>query len=870
MTEGARADVGAARERTDAPLAIAQSAIAAGDYSGAIAQLTLVVADGAIDSPEQRALGWQLGIAWLLQGEVDQAQAVWWGLLSRGEAEQLEAWGQELAQALAHTVQQIQATLSGHPPTALERLAQVWVELAPEESAALVLLGHQLLRRGDDAGAIAHWQAALEVDFPGSPDWIAAQTALAHAHQSLRNWDDAIAHYQRLLHEIDLLDEIDKTPTANLHHRLGQCYTQQQQWQAAADCYHRAIALDPQWAAAWGDRGGVLLQLGDVAGAIAHWQHALTLHPDYAAAWQAESPATALVKALVAPTSPAQPAVAAGCCAQQMGQWFDAIALFHHALTSDAQNADCHLYLSQCWAALGQPQRGIEMAQRGAAIAPQHLTLHLELAQQLTQVGDLEAALAALQPLQQQQPDHPQLLLILGQIWQRQGQWVQARETYDQYLTRFPVAVEGWLNRAIAQLHLGETEGAIASLRQVYALDSNLAPTVAEQLALAKQQGIITDFSPYQPVMPVDTPQGAIASPVTRHPVHPPQAVTLTPPLTLDAELHPSFRFAEQMPLPGSFVTTLPHGRVWIDPDQSSTAILTAENQLVADLSPQFPIFSPDIVKPPEQHWLFQTQAMPPVEQYDETIAVLGGLSSEVYFHWMLDCLPRLELLHQAGIDLAEVDRFWVSDRQPYQRELLQLVGIPLEKVLAPRRHSHVQAARLIVPSFPGTVAWMPSWVCDWLKRLVLPTGSAAQPLTRLYISRHAATTRRVLNEPALLEMLAEFGFVAVSLESRSVREQAALFSNAEVIVAPHGSGLTNLAFCQPGTQVVELFSPSFVYPCYWVLSNLVGASYAYGLGLQPEGAALHRLLSPYPRLDDIYVDVEQVRSLLLHGGLTA
>ncbi len=868
MTEGARSDVGsdvgsdidAARERNLAALAIAQTAIAAGDCAGAIAQLTPLVSDCAVDRPEPRALGWQLGIAWLLQGEVDQAQSVWWEVLSQGDAAQLEAWGQELAQALAHTAQQIQASPGVHHPAALERLAQAWIELAPEESAALVLLGHQLLRRGDDVGAIAHWHAALEIAPTGTLDWVAAQTALAHAHQSVGNWDEAIAHYRRLLEE---------TPTADLHHRLGQCYTQQQHWQAAADCYHRAIALAPQWAAAWGDRGGVLLQLGEVTGAIAHWQHALTLHPDYAAAWQAESLATTLVQALVAPTSPAQPAIAAGCCAQRMGQWFDAIALFHQALTSDAQNADCYLYLSQCWVALGQPQRGIELAQRGVAIAPHHLALHLELAQQLTQVGALDAALAALQPVEQQQPDHPQLLLVLGQLWQRQWQWAQAREMYDRYLTRYPVAVEGWLNRAIAQLHLGETEGAIASLRQVYALDSNLAPTVAEQLTTAQQQGVITDLTPYQPIMPGATPDGAIASPVTRHSVHSSQSILLTPPLTLDAELHPSFRFAEQMPLPGSFVTTLPHGRVWIDPDQSSTAILTAENQLVADLSPQFPILSPDVAILPEQHWLFQTQAMPPVEPYDETIAVLGGLSNEVYFHWMLDCLPRLELLHQAGIDLAEVDRFWVSDRQPYQRELLQLVGIPSEKVLTPRRHSHVQAARLIVPSFPGTVAWMPSWVCDWLKQLVLPTGSAAQPLTRLYISRNTATARRVLNEPALLEMLAEFGFVAVSLESRSVREQAALFANAEVIVAPHGSGLTNLAFCQPGTQVVELFSPSFVYPCYWVLSNLVGARYAYGLGLQPEGAALHRLLSPYPRLDDIYVDIDQVRSLLMHGGLT-
>ena len=69
-----------------------------------------------------------------------------------------------------------------------------------------------------------------------------------------------------------------------------------------------------------------------------------------------------------------------------------------------------------------------------------------------------------------------------------------------------------------------------------------------------------------------------------------------------------------------------------------------------------------------------------------------------------------------------------------------------------------------------------------------------------------------------------------------SVAEQASVFASSEVIVAPHGSGLTNLLFCRPGSKVIELFSHTYVNPCYWVLSNSVGLDYycLLGTGLRP------------------------------------
>jgi capsular polysaccharide biosynthesis protein len=43
------------------------------------------------------------------------------------------------------------------------------------------------------------------------------------------------------------------------------------------------------------------------------------------------------------------------------------------------------------------------------------------------------------------------------------------------------------------------------------------------------------------------------------------------------------------------------------------------------------------------------------------------------------------------------------------------------------------------------------------------------------------------------------------------------------VVVGAHGAALSNLAFCNPGTHVIELFSPLYVNACYRNLSLAAG-----------------------------------------------
>ncbi|NHM31135.1 glycosyltransferase family 61 protein [Bacillus sp. C11] len=64
-----------------------------------------------------------------------------------------------------------------------------------------------------------------------------------------------------------------------------------------------------------------------------------------------------------------------------------------------------------------------------------------------------------------------------------------------------------------------------------------------------------------------------------------------------------------------------------------------------------------------------------------------------------------------------------------------------------------------------------------------------------------------------------------------TVAEQVALFSTSEVITPPRGEGLTNLTFCQPGTKVLEIFSPAYITCLYSMISSFGNLKHYYFIG---------------------------------------
>ena len=209
-----------------------------------------------------------------------------------------------------------------------------------------------------------------------------------------------------------------------------------------------------------------------------------------------------------------------------------------------------------------------------------------------------------------------------------------------------------------------------------------------------------------------------------------------------------------------------------------------------------------------------------------------------IYAHWILDTLPRLLHMRKAGFDLNRFDHYLFTDtRKRFHHEVLDMLGIPLEKahsrnkigtffscdsfetVSAPRSDhtAHPDSFDLIRAFFLG----------DWA-----PIG---RPRRRIYISRQRSERRRIVNGADVGDVLAQRGFEEVFAEEHSIVEFARILAEADFVVSPHGAGLTNLVFCQPGTKVLEIYG-AHLSPDYWRTSGQCGLDYHMFQGRLKDG----------------------------------
>lgn len=231
------------------------------------------------------------------------------------------------------------------------------------------------------------------------------------------------------------------------------------------------------------------------------------------------------------------------------------------------------------------------------------------------------------------------------------------------------------------------------------------------------------------------------------------------------------------------------------------------------------------------EHPVFLRTRIPAPERIQGTVLNLNtrGCSSN-YYHFMFDALPRYGILREALPDV-DVDAVIVPHGTRYQRELLELAGIP-GPYLQPAHDKAYVADRLLVPSTPNQNLPAPEWGTRWLREHLRASGPSSLR-SRLYITRgDQPHTRRYLQEAELWPHLEQRGFSMVDPGSLSVQEQINAFSAAEVVVAPHGAGLTNIVFCPPGARILELFAGDYVHLGLWSIAQSVGGfDYRYLAG---------------------------------------
>jgi capsular polysaccharide biosynthesis protein len=255
-----------------------------------------------------------------------------------------------------------------------------------------------------------------------------------------------------------------------------------------------------------------------------------------------------------------------------------------------------------------------------------------------------------------------------------------------------------------------------------------------------------------------------------------------------------------------------------------TVSVVDQAGQLVADVSVEWG-------RKVEENWAFRRLLLPKTQPVTGRTLVLASTGGDTYFHWITDVLPRLGLARRGGYDPASFDWVLVNGlTHPFQKETLKHLGISENCCLSfHKTELAYEMKEALLPSLPGVPGVVSPETIEFLQstfpKKKVGTGR------KLFIGRGGAKHRALIHEGKIAAMLSERGFESVKCEKLSVQEQVNIFGSAEVVVGAHGAALTNLVFCRPGTQVVELFSPAYVNPCYRDLCVAAGLRHAAVIG---------------------------------------
>jgi capsular polysaccharide biosynthesis protein len=251
-----------------------------------------------------------------------------------------------------------------------------------------------------------------------------------------------------------------------------------------------------------------------------------------------------------------------------------------------------------------------------------------------------------------------------------------------------------------------------------------------------------------------------------------------------------------------------------------------------------------------------------------ETACILTNPWGNNYWHWTVDILTQLEGVEyyqqQTGIKPKLIVE---KNLRSWQRDSLELLGYDKDNLII-WQDCRQLVNKLIVPSFRRSYEEIHGEIsvaaCQWLRQKILNGVCRAEDnfsstSTKVIISRRKALGRRIANENEVIEALEPLGFVIYILEEMSYLEQVKLFAQAQVIVAPHGAGLTNLIFADHPT-ILELFG-AYIGREFANLSR--GMGFKYGcLGCPPPRGEMRQ------KDGDMVVNVNELIELLKSMGL--
>ena len=199
-----------------------------------------------------------------------------------------------------------------------------------------------------------------------------------------------------------------------------------------------------------------------------------------------------------------------------------------------------------------------------------------------------------------------------------------------------------------------------------------------------------------------------------------------------------------------------------------------------------------------------------------------GGGGNANYWHWLLDVLPRLEIIKKLDIENMIDYYLFPSLDKKFQEQTLDVINIPVKKRLSSKDFRHFFADKILVTSHPYTLLNdprsdslnIPNWISNYLrytfKEKAIQKSTIKSFPEKIYINRKDSTSlnlRYIINITEVEEMLKNYGYKSLTMSDLNFSDQVALFSKAKEVIGLHGAGFANIIFCKEKSKIIEMRS---------------------------------------------------------------
>ena len=194
--------------------------------------------------------------------------------------------------------------------------------------------------------------------------------------------------------------------------------------------------------------------------------------------------------------------------------------------------------------------------------------------------------------------------------------------------------------------------------------------------------------------------------------------------------------------------------------------------------------------------------------------SMIQGASGNNYFHFLFDIITRLKLCKEK-YPLDNIDHFYVPGTYNWQKKILKIFGIENDRLINSQINRHIEADKILAVDHPwyykgnihDEVQNLPSWAILWLRNKFINMATKFNCNDKIFIDRSESQFKhcQFQNNKEIITFLNSKGFTSYKIGQLDFFEQIYLFNNAKIIIGPHGAAFSNIIFCKPKTNIIEI-----------------------------------------------------------------